>query len=268
MIQIKVSIKQESVQLYQHRKDEGVFGGIRSCAPCPAVFVLKGDPHSRISRQWQYYLLAINYNMTPENVASLLHYRLAYCNFTGLGHDSDPRANFITGDENTTLPLPNHDKVRTNSLNVLTGTEQLNIKESIRLAFKDLYSPTYKDGRRQLRFAATRNMLNVVTFDSRKNPPLKPGRTYPRNRSEINPDDYLYMPQTHRHMFLVANVVKMNGDVYQFPRGATYPWVDDGLTPYSFLPHINNYGYGAVLYPLDYLRKLPLGSPVPRPYTI
>jgi hypothetical protein len=110
-----------------------------------------------------------------------------------------------------------------------------------------------------------KNVLKVQTFDSTKPPPLKEGRNYPSNISQINPDDYLYMPQYNREMFLVANIVSADSEVVQFPRGGLYSWTRDN-TPYSFMPHVSHPGYGDILYPLDNLVKLPLGSPVPSPY--
>lgn len=242
MTNIKISVTTSAitqpvppVQLYMQKEDTGVFGGIRSCAPCPAVFVLKTEPHVFLTKQWQYFLIAINYSMDLGSVASLLHYRYAFCNFTGFGDPTDLRANFITG-HNMFYKSPQFDKVRTCSRNVLTGTE-------------------------------VGGFLKVKTFDSRNPPPLKPGKDYPKTISEINPDDYLFMPRTHREMFLVANVVMSDGRVMQFPRGGLYEWTGDN-DPYSFLPHISNPDYGSVLYPLKNLIKLPLGSPIPSPYTI
>jgi hypothetical protein len=110
------------------------------------------------------------------------------------------------------------------------------------------------------------NVLEVQVFDSRQLPPLKPGYSYPKDISEVDPNAYAIMPETHRWMFLVANIVNARGEVVQFPRGALYPWIDNGRTPYSFVPHVANLGYGPIHYPLWKLEKLPLGSPVPRAY--
>jgi hypothetical protein len=108
------------------------------------------------------------------------------------------------------------------------------------------------------------NVLNVKVFDSRQNPPLKPGYSYPNDISEVDPNAYLYMPETNPEMFLVANIVNGRGEVVQFPRGALYPWIDGGTTPYSFMPHVADLGYGPIKVPIRYLYKVPLGSPKPR----
>jgi hypothetical protein len=112
--------------------------------------------------------------------------------------------------------------------------------------------------------ALSENVLNVKVFDSRELPPLNPGYSYPNDIDEVNPNAYAITPETHPEMFLVANIVNAQGEVVQFPRGATYPWIDGGLTPYSFVPHIANLAYGPILYPMRYLYKVPLGSPKPR----
>jgi hypothetical protein len=224
-----------SVQLYMHREDVEIRGYIRSCAPCPAVWVLKDDPHALMSEQWQYYQRAINMNMTLEDVYLTLDDHLAFANWTGYPTLDNPgtKADFFFR-RNLTGKPPALDKVRTCSRSVLTGTEE-------------------------------NGYLIVKTFDSRQNPPLKPGRTYPRRVEDVNPDDYLYLPQFNREMFLVATIVNRRGEVVQFPRGGLYAWTNDN-TPYTFLPHVSNHAYGPVRVPLSNLRKLPLGSPVPSPY--
>lgn len=197
-LSIKVSIEQTETPLpltsftagttpYMQREDREVFGGIRSCASCPAVFVLKDDNHNLITKQWQYYMLAINPSMTLENVALLLDNNLAFTNSTGLGNDDDPRADFFRN-KNLAHKPPQFDKVRTCSRNCVTGIEQ-------------------------------NGMLNVKTFDIRNAPPLKPGKRHPATIEEINPDDYQFLPQHNREMFVVANIVTPSGRVTQFPRG-------------------------------------------------
>lgn len=230
-----LEIEQPPVQLYMQKEDRDAQGYLRSCAPCPAVWVLQDDPHAKLTQQWQYYIRAINYNMTLENVYLLLDDHLAFANHTGFPNLDDPgdRADFFFN-RNLGGKAPQMDKVRTTSRSVLTGVEE-------------------------------GKFLRVWTFDSRSLPPLKPGRSYPRDISEVNPDDYLYMPETHPEKFLVANIVNRREEVVQFPRGATYPWTGDS-TPYSFMPHISDHAYGPVLYPLSMLVKVPLGDPKPRPY--
>lgn len=227
------------VQWYMHKEDIDVFGSLRACVPCPAVFVLKDDPHVQMGQQWQYYLRAINYNMTLENVYLLLDDGLAFAN-NGKGFislDNPGKADFFFN-RSLSLAPPSLDKIRTTARSVLTGTEIMVNGQ-----------PTF---------------LNVKVFDSRQPPPIKPGYAYPRDISEVNPNAYLYMPEADPERFLVANIVNTRGEVVQFPRGATYPWIDNGLTPYSFVPHIANLQYGSVMYPMSNLIKIPLGSPKPR----
>lgn len=243
-LNITVSIKQTTNPLpstsftpgttpYMHKEDREVFGYLRSCAPCPAVFVLKDDNHNLITKQWQYYMLAINPAMTLEDVFLLLDDGLAFTNSTGLRNGSDPRQDWFH-DRDLQYKPPQFDKVRTCSRNCVTGTEQ-------------------------------NGMLNVKTFDIRNAPPLKPGKSHPTTIAEINPDDYLYLPRYNREMFIVANIVNREEEVVQFPRGGLYSWTNDN-TPYSFLPLCSNPTYGPVLVPLERFRKLPTDSPVPSPY--
>ena len=249
------------------REDREVFGGIRSCASCPAVFTMKDDPHVVVSQQWQYYIRASNYNMTLDNAYLLLDNGLAFANGTGFRNNSDPRADYFHNKDLKFAP-PNLDKVRTCSRSVLTGVEQYNAGIAFRNTVNVLQSFLWagqakiSDVRAAL---VSKNVLKVKTFDSTKPPPLKQGRTYPTLIEDVDPTAYLYMPQTNREMFLVANIVNPVGEVVQFPRGGLYEWTSDS-SPYSFMPHISNPSFGDVLYPLDYLYKLPIGSPIPSPY--
>jgi len=195
--------------------------------------IMKNDPHTALGKQWQFYLRGINYNMTIENVSLLIDFRLAFANRTGLTNPKDPRADYLL-EKNLGYASPQLDKVRTTSRSVLTGVEQ-------------------------------GDYLKVDVFDSRLLPPLKPGRSYPLRVVDINPDDYLYLPEFNPEKFLIANIVNNAGEVVQFPRGALYPWTGD-QTIYSFLPHIANLAYGPILVPLKNLYKVPLGSPKPSPY--
>ena len=257
--------------LWMVREDRELFGYIRSCAPCPGVVILKDDPHALINEQWQYYLRAINYNMDLEDVYLLLDWRLAFANQTGFRKPGSPKADYFHRRDLDCKPA-SLDKVRSCARNVLTGTPQYSLLQTVK-AMAALAGTIVK---RQTTFMAARtsfaslltnasNVLNVWTFDSQSPPPLKPGRTYPKRIEDVNPDDYLYMPETDPEKFLVANIVNKAGLVVQFPRGGLYAWTGDH-TPYSFMPHISNHGYGDVLYSLANLVLIAPDAPIPSPY--
>lgn len=242
---------------------------VRSCAPCPAVFVMLDDPHAQIGEQQQYFLRGINYLMTVENVYLLLDKALAFANGTGFRMSYDPRADWFHR-VNLQRDPPNLDKVRTCSRSVMTGTPVYKILtalqqtiEAARQAIQERRLVTFRASFRSLLTAP--NMLRVTTFDSRQPPPLKPGRSYPSRVEDVDPDAYLYTPRTHPWLFLTANIVNRSGEVVQFPRGAVYPWTADGA-PRSWVPHISNPNYGPVDYPLRRLRKLSASEPIPSPY--
>jgi hypothetical protein len=161
---------------YMQTEDRLAFGYIRSCAPCPAVFVMKDDNHVLITKQWQYYMLAINPTMSLENVYLLLDNNLAFCNSTGFRQDSDPRADYFHNMDLGTKP-PQFDKVRICSRNSVTGVEQYSLVQSIKATVNVLQARlragigTLAD----VRAAILSKVLNVSTFDSRFAPPLKPG---------------------------------------------------------------------------------------------
>jgi hypothetical protein len=199
-------------------------------APCPAIVLLKTDQHAIFTEQWQYFVRAINYSMSIQHVSQLYEKGRAFFNGTGF----PGKRNYLTG-EGVGKDDPNADKVRSCLDNVVTGVE-------------------------------TGTYLRVKCFDSRQNPPLKPGRSYPTTISEINIDDYLITPESNIEMFVVANIINTANELNPFPNGAVYPWTGS-IRPFSFYPVINNYGYGDVLYPMSKVKKLPLGSKPPIPYT-
>ena len=279
-VSVKLRVRLETAQpvtlparlpLWMIQEDWKIFGYIRSCAPCPAVVILKEDPHAFMDQQWQYYLAAGNYAMDLEDVNLLLDRALAFANQTGFRKSGSPKADYFHNKDLQYKP-PNLDKVRTCSRNVLTGTPQYSLLQTL----KDAATLATAIVQRKAGFLAARstfasllttanNVLNVWTFDSMKPPPLKPGKVYPVAISKVNPDDYLYMPERDREKFLVANIVNNAGEVVQFPRGGLYPWTGD-QTPYSFLPHISNHSYGDVLYPLANLLPIAANAPIPSPY--
>lgn len=228
--------------------DSGVFLNsdgkptIRSCATtggCPAVFVML-TPKLKVNldKNWQFYLIAINMGMTLENISSILDTHWAFCNDSGFR--SGALRNYILNkdlnavDETGKPAYPRFDKDRTCSRSVVKGVE-------------------------------LGSVLQVVTFDGNKPPPLKEGRSYPQRIEDINIDDYLYNPRDHRHMFFAANAVasKPGGlsSVAPVPRGAIYDWTEDGL-PYTWLPHVSRH---VVYRPLSQLTKV---TTIPSPYRI
>ncbi len=130
-------------------------------------------------------------------------------------------------------PDPEFDKVRTCALSVLTGS-------------------------------VSGKHLIVTMLDGSQEPPLKEGRSYPERVEDINLDDYLFTPQTHRHLFFVANIIRRDGRTVPFPHGAVYDWTNDGK-PYTWLPHVKRAQF-EVRYPLSKLIQLLPGAEIPSPY--
>jgi hypothetical protein len=233
-------------QLWMHKEDRDTdlwnFGA-RPCAVggCPAVFVLN-EPNlkTKLDKHWQYYLIAMNHNMTLENISLLLHFQLAFANGTGVGDDSDPRRDYILErnlnavDSRGNPAYPSLDKDRTCSRNVLSGIEM-------------------------------GDSLMVKTFNGNEPPPMKVGKNLPATRAEINIDNYLYNPKDHPWMFVVANTVTYKSgnqtSVAPFPRGAQYSWTGNNSL-YSFLPLISR---ESIIYDKNYLTKV---TTIPSPYRI
>ena len=216
-----------SVPLWQHKDDHGVFDDVRGCAPCPAVFPMH-ESRVTITKQWQFFIRAINPGMSLQHVAALFGPTKAFTNRP----PDDKRANYLQ-DGKQSRPDPEFDKVRTCALSVMTGV-------------------------------VSGDELIVTMLDGSEPPPLKEGRSYPERVEDINPDDYLFTPQTHRHFFFAANIIKRDGKIVPFPHGAIYDWTNDGKM-YSWLPHVKRAKF-EVRYPLSNLIELPAGAPIPSPY--
>lgn len=239
----KVSV--EIPQLYMHKEDQdtdifSTSSGIRQCAGggCPAVFVLK-EPRQKtqLTKDWQFYMIAINYNMQLSDIYLLLDDHLAFANQTGFNSLDNPTRKDYFFNRLTYAELPKFDKDRTCSRNLLSGE-------------------------------VVGDKLKVRTMDGNQPPPLKPGRRHPLTTADIRLDDYLYNPKDHPWMFVVANrvTVKPGGQtsVAPFPRGATYDWTGNNYN-YSFLPLVSR---EEILYPLSHLKRLDMSQPLPLPYRV
>lgn len=216
-----------SVPLWQHKDDHGALDGVRDCAPCPAVFPLH-ESRVTVTKQWQFFIRAINPGMSLQHVAALFGPTKAFTN-RSVG---DKRADHLQG-EKLGRDDPEFDKVRTCSLSVMTGVVR-------------------------------GEELIIAMLDGSQPPLLKDGRSHPERVDDINPDDYLFTPRTHRHFFFAANIIKRDGKTVPFPHGALYDWTNDDR-PYTWLPHVKRAQF-EVGYPLSKLTPLPTGEPIPSPY--
>lgn len=205
--------------LYQYGDDFQCLGSARSCASggCPAVMVLPDErtaaPDTIFTEQWQYYVYAINMGMNESAIIALMGDAKALFNNTGFGNPDKPVNNYISGKTGYAKD-PRLDKLRTFALNTHA------LKRS-------------------------GDKLLLLTMDGTKNPPLKPGRSYPRSKAEINPDDYLYLPETHRYLFLDCTNVRWKPSTSgqflaygPFANGLVRPWIGDGKI-HSFMPLVS-----------------------------
>jgi D-lyxose ketol-isomerase len=223
-----------SVPLWQHKDDPemGTAAPERGRMPTPQVYTLN-DKAMAITRQWQYFIRAINHKMDLKKVSAIFGSRRAFCNLKGFNDpEFPPRADYLLR-ENLDRRDPEFDKVRTCALAVMTG-----------------------EGRE--------GELFVTMLDGSKPPPLKEGRSYPERVEDINVDDYLYTPQMHRHFFCAANIINRKGETVPFPNGAVYDWTGDQRL-YTWLPHVAPVQI-KVHYKLSNLTKLPAGAPIPSAY--
>ena len=227
-----------SEPLWRHKNDHelGVlavqreFGNLNAV---PEVYTLD-DRGMALTKQWQFFIYAINYNMDIKKISAIFGTRRAFTNkkgFPSKPHDP-PRADWFLG-ENLGAPNPEFDKTRTCARSVMTGS-------------------------------VVGDKLRVKMLDGNLPPPLKVGRTYPERIEDVDKDDYLYTPWTHRFYFFAANTVDIRGETSAFPKGGKYAeWIGDDAM-YTWLPHVSKF---PILYPLSKLENVPAGEAIPSPYS-
>jgi N-acetylmuramoyl-L-alanine amidase len=227
-----------SEPLWRHKNDhelgvdapERTFGELKAV---PEVYTLE-DRGMTLTKQWQFFIYAINYNMDIRKISAIFGTRRAFTNKKGFPSkpNDPPRADWILG-ENLGAPNPEFDKTRTCARSVMTGT-------------------------------VVGNKLRVKMLDGNQPPPLKAGRAYPQAIKDVDPNDYLYLPWTHRYYFFAANTVDVRGETSPFPKGGNYKELIGDDKMYTWLPHVSKF---PILYPLSKLEKVPAGEPIPSPYT-
>ena len=183
------------------------FQGIRRSVPAIVNLLAQS---MKITREWQFYIRAINYAMELRHVSAIFEYRKAFANGTGFGDASDPRRDYLLGENLTAKEDPQFDKIRT----------------CIRATHTGEVSGDY---------------LWLETMDGEVLPKLKPGKHHPRTVAEINIDDYLYNPKEHPWLFFAANNIGTNGNVTAFDHGGFYPWFQEGARQVTWLPLVGTF---------------------------
>jgi N-acetylmuramoyl-L-alanine amidase len=227
-----------SEPLWRHKNDfelgvdapNRTFGELKAV---PEVYTLD-DRGMTITKQWQFFIYAINFHMDIKKISAVFGTRRAFTNKKGFPSNPNdpPRADWFIG-ENLSAPNPEFDRTRTCARSVMTGT-------------------------------VVGDKLRVKMLDGNLPPPLKEGRTYPETIKDVDPDDYLYMPWTHRYYFFAANTVDERGETSPFPKGGKYKELIGDDRMYTWLPHVSKF---PILYPLAKLEPVPAGEPIPSPYT-
>lgn len=188
--------------------------------------------------------------MPPAEVMNKLGNGEALSNGTGYGKEGRNLTCWPTGSHTDSPYNPAFDKDRTCSMSMLSGVAVPNGKV------------LFKDYRTENRRWYT-GYLIVDTFDGTINPPLKPGFKQPETISEVNFEHYLHNPRDHWSFFFALNIITQQEKLIPFPKGATYPWFFESRHPVCFMPHVSR---KEILYPLDLLEKLPLGTQRVKPY--
>lgn len=202
-----------SSSLYRVQIDAELGRTDRARSGNPMMFFLR-EGSCLITREWQWYLMAINPGMTTHNIAMLLDNTKAFCNGTGFYGTTD-RQNWIENENITAQALPAWSKV------YVCGGAVVEIIGGV-----------------------------VTTMDGSAPPLLADGYSYPMSQVQArNIRCYRYSPQSHPHLFFAAVNTHDDGTPVPFPHGATYPWYRGGQMPVSFIPLVADLRDGPVIYP-------------------
>lgn len=177
----------------------------------PMVWVFNDD-NVKFTKEWQMYLVAINYGMPrPNNISHIIGDEVAYFNHTGTGGKANRRDWILM--ENLENPDPSTDKTRT------CGEATINLKDHI-----------------------------VAMLDGTKPPLLKPGFSHPQSTIEayMSNDRYVYTPRYYPEYFFANYTTGNDGKAHSWPNGAIYSWWKNGTEPVSFFMHV---GSAPVYYP-------------------
>lgn len=183
------------------KRDLEVWGRARDTAPNPEAFFFMENV-TNITKYWQFYLRAINYNMVLERVSAILNTNRMTTNGTGFG-DNDPRQNWLLmQDINVDNKFPQWNKV-------------------------------YTSGDAKIRLIG-----NVVScFDGRLPPPLKLGYRQPERVEDADIEMYLYTPYNAPHLFFDCHNVNQDGSYQPWPNSALY--VGDSI-PRTWMPFVSD----------------------------
>jgi hypothetical protein len=173
---------------------------VRASAPNPEVFFF-AENVTDITRYWQFYLRAVNFNMVLERVSAILLNNRMVTNGTGFG-DDEPRQNWILREDLTALKLPQWNKV-------------------------------YTSGDARIRMEGNR----VLTFDGTRPPPLKPGYAQPERVEDARIEMYLHTPYTTPWLFYDCHNVGRDGSYQPWPNAGLYP--GDPI-PRTWMPFVSD----------------------------
>jgi hypothetical protein len=170
----------------------------------PMVFAFS-DGRVPLTREWQYFIRAINYGMSARHCSAIFHTGRAFANKMGFENPERPCRDYFKNENLDAPDLPILDKVRT------CGDATIEMISGV-----------------------------VSMMDGTKAPPLKSGQMHPQTIQEAAGafDRYLYTPKSHPWLFFAATTTKADFTLGNFPNGALYSWYRNGSTPATFLPHV------------------------------
>jgi hypothetical protein len=187
----------------------------------PMVFVWD-ERKVILTKEWQMYYVAINFNMVVNNISRSWDDNVAFTNNTGFNGTTHARNYIMMQDLNN--DLPKYDKTRTcgdalHNMKVVPMTAHI----AEVMGYTNIAN-------------APAEVYSILCMNGTSNPLLKPGFTHPQSTEEAYGafDRYLYNPRDNPMLFFASTVTGNDFHSHAWPMKAgtgMYPWYKNGTTP-------------------------------------
>lgn len=181
-----------------HRVKTDYENGRSNRPKLPMVFAFD-DRRVVLTKEWQMYYVAMNYNMVANNISRSWDDNVAFCNNTGFNGSHNCRNYILMEDLNNDLPKLDKTRICGDAVLHMEGTQ-------------------------------------VLCMNGTSNPLLKPGAVHPQSTQEAYGawDRYVYNPRDNPCLFFSATVTGTDFHAHPWPMQAgtgMYPWWRNGTEP-------------------------------------
>lgn len=202
----------------------------------PMVFVFD-DRRCTLTREWQYYFVAMNYGKKDNNISHDWTDDIAFCNHTGF-YGKSHRRNYIMQDDMQNA-LPQTDKTRTcgdaklhlTPTGIIINTRDISLSQMGDMSKDDFVSKVGSE---------TIPQGKVLCLNGSNPPELKPGMSHPVSTQDAHTafERYVYNPRDTPLYFFPCTTTGADNHAHAWPNSAKYPWYKNGSEPVTFMFHL------------------------------